>query len=143
MWAEGRLKLEPWLAARINHDEVKLFPNSQVTTCKELAGGALEVELSTGEVITIDQVILATGYKVDVGKIPMLATGQHFSETRSQERLSRAGRAFSEQHSGPVLHEHVCDAGLRAVLRFHRFGARIGNADRRSSYPKSKVPIIE
>ena len=73
LWAEGRLKLEPWLAARINHDNVKLFPNSQVISCRELPDGALEVGLSNSEVLTVDQVILATGYKVDVSRIPLLA----------------------------------------------------------------------
>jgi hypothetical protein len=73
MWAEGRLKLEPWLAARITDGKVNLFPDSQVTTCRELAGGALEVGLSSGERLTVDDVILATGYKVDVGRIPLLA----------------------------------------------------------------------
>ena len=75
MWAEGRQKLEPWLVARIAEAKVNLLPNSQVTTCKELPGGALEVGLSTGDALTVDQVILATGYKVDVGQIPLLAKG--------------------------------------------------------------------
>ena len=75
LWAEGRLKLEPWLAARISDGKVKLYPNSWVTTCEELADGALEVGLSTGEALTVDQVILATGYKVDVDQIPLLAEG--------------------------------------------------------------------
>jgi FAD-dependent urate hydroxylase len=93
MWAEGRLKLEPWLAARINHDGVKLFPNSQVTTCRELSGGVLDVGLSFGEVLTIDQVILATGYKVDVGKMPLLAKGNILPE-------------LEVRNGFPVLDEH-------------------------------------
>ena len=75
MWAEGRLKLEPWLAARITNDRVSLFPNTHVTACKELPGGELEVKLSTGTALVVDHVILATGYKVDVGQIPLLAEG--------------------------------------------------------------------
>jgi cation diffusion facilitator CzcD-associated flavoprotein CzcO len=74
MWGEGRLKLEPWLAVRINHDGVRLHSNSQVTTCRN-STEALEVELSNGEVLAIDQVVFATGYKVDVGRIPLLANG--------------------------------------------------------------------
>ena len=75
MWAEGRLKLEPWLAARVAGGKVNLFPDSRVTACGESAGGALEVGLSSGEALTVDEVILATGYKVDVGRIPLLASG--------------------------------------------------------------------
>jgi thioredoxin reductase len=75
MWAEGRLKLEPWLAGRIAGGKVNLFPDSQVTTCGESAGGALEVGLSSGEALTVDEVILATGYKVDLSRVPLLARG--------------------------------------------------------------------
>lgn len=92
MWGEGRLKLEPWLAARINHDGVKLHPNSQVTKCKS-SSDALEVELSNGEVLAIDQVVLATGYKVDVGKIPLLVNGNIL-------------RKLEVKNGFPVLDEH-------------------------------------
>jgi FAD-dependent urate hydroxylase len=35
LWTEGRLKLEPWLAARITTDAIKVFPQSRVTGCDE------------------------------------------------------------------------------------------------------------
>jgi cation diffusion facilitator CzcD-associated flavoprotein CzcO len=92
-WAEGRLKLEPWLTARLADDNINLFPQSEVTTCKELSGGDLEIQLSNGAKLAIDQVVLATGYKVDVGRIPFLAKGNIL------ERL--------EVRNGfPVLDEH-------------------------------------
>ena len=75
MWAEGRLKLEPWLAGRIAGGGVNLFPDSRVTSCRESAGGALEVGLSSGQALTVDEVILATGYKVDLSRVPLLARG--------------------------------------------------------------------
>jgi FAD-dependent urate hydroxylase len=84
MWAEGRLKLEPWLAARITNNETRLFPESQVTTCKELPGGELEVTLSSGASLEVDHVILATGYKVDVNRIPLLATGNILKRLQTQ-----------------------------------------------------------
>ena len=33
-WNEGRLKLEPWLAGRIEHPNIKLHPRTQVTGVK-------------------------------------------------------------------------------------------------------------
>jgi FAD-dependent urate hydroxylase len=75
LWVEGRLKVEPWLAARVANDKVKLFPQTHVTACKELPGGELEVGLSSGTALAVDHVILATGYKVDVCQIPLLANG--------------------------------------------------------------------
>jgi cation diffusion facilitator CzcD-associated flavoprotein CzcO len=74
MWAEGRLKLEPWLAARISRDAIKLFPQSHVTGCKELPNGELQVSLDCATIV-VDQIILATGYKVNVAQVPLLAEG--------------------------------------------------------------------
>src|SRR5262245_4926877 len=73
-WAEGRLKLEPWLAKRISKNTIRLLPQSQVTACKERPGRELEVTVD-GYSFLVDQVILATGYKVNVGQIPFLASG--------------------------------------------------------------------
>jgi cation diffusion facilitator CzcD-associated flavoprotein CzcO len=72
-WAEGRLKLEPWLEPRIRKDGVRLWPNANVVACERLADNALKLTLDSGGAIVVDQVILATGYKVDVGRIPFLA----------------------------------------------------------------------
>jgi cation diffusion facilitator CzcD-associated flavoprotein CzcO len=33
-WAEGRLKLEPWLKPRIEHDTVQIWPTSQPVACR-------------------------------------------------------------------------------------------------------------
>lgn len=72
MWGEGRLKLEPWLAKRITQERIHLFPETQVTDCRELSGGELEVTLNDGTTFVVDQIILATGYKVNVNQIPFL-----------------------------------------------------------------------
>ena len=74
-WAEGRLRLEPWLAPRITNDRTTLFPESEIVACDELPDGSLGVRLSTGDTLNVDHVILATGYKVDVSRIPFLSEG--------------------------------------------------------------------
>ncbi len=79
LWAEGRLKLEPWLASRIAHDRIRLFPRTQPTRCRQQPDGGLAVTLSDGTTLAVDQVVMATGYKVDVGRVPMLATGNLLS----------------------------------------------------------------
>lgn len=73
MWAEGRLKLEPWLAPRIQRDGISLWPERQLAGCTELPSGELLVELDSGDQLTVDQVIFATGYQVDLSRIPLLA----------------------------------------------------------------------
>jgi cation diffusion facilitator CzcD-associated flavoprotein CzcO len=74
-WVEGRLKLEPWLAPRIDHETVTLWPRTEMAGCSPQADGALAITLSNGETIAVDDVIFATGYKVDMARLPLLATG--------------------------------------------------------------------
>ena len=74
LWAEGRLKVEPWLEARLNNDRVRVLPRTEVVKCVE-DDNELNVTLSNGETITCDQIVLATGYKVDITRLPILAAG--------------------------------------------------------------------
>ena len=92
LWAEGRLKLEPWLAARLTKDAIKLFPESQVTGCRELPSSELEVSLN-GSTLTVDQIILATGYKVNLEKVPLLAQGNILTDLETRNGF-------------PILDEH-------------------------------------
>jgi len=73
LWAEGRLKLEPWLAPRLNDARLHVWAETQLVSCIELPNGELEATLSNGETISIDQVVLATGYKVDIWRLPILS----------------------------------------------------------------------
>jgi FAD-dependent urate hydroxylase len=72
LWAEGRLKIEPWLKARISNGRVKLWPKTRIEDCRESAAGDLAVRLDNGEKIAVDLIVLATGYKVAFGQIPFL-----------------------------------------------------------------------
>ena len=72
-WAEGRLKLEPWLAPRLEKPFVHRWPNSSVTACAEHPDGEIEARLSTGERLAVDHVVLATGYKPDMREVPYLS----------------------------------------------------------------------
>jgi len=73
MWAEGRLKLEPWLAPRLKPERVRIWPETQLVSCAERDNGELVVVLSNGETVHIDQIVLATGYKVDITRLPILS----------------------------------------------------------------------
>ena len=75
MWAEGRLKLEPWLGPRLQNDRVHVWPRTEVLSCREQGDGALQVELSSGGTVIVDQIVLATGYKVNIAQLPVLASG--------------------------------------------------------------------
>lgn len=75
MWAEGRLKLETWLGPRVQNDRVHIWPHTEILRCNEQHDGALRVELSNGETVVVDHIILATGYKVNIAQLPVLASG--------------------------------------------------------------------
>ncbi len=74
-WAEGRLKIEPWLAPRILVDGINLWPNTRITGCDTAPGKDLKIKLDNDETLAVDQVIFATGYRVDLNRIPFLAAG--------------------------------------------------------------------
>jgi cation diffusion facilitator CzcD-associated flavoprotein CzcO len=75
MYAEGRGKLEPWLEARVRADGIRVWPRARVVGCETGYDGALRVALDTGDRLAVDHVVLATGYKADLAKIPFLAAG--------------------------------------------------------------------
>jgi thioredoxin reductase len=60
-WEVGRLTLEPWLAPRIK--AVHVHANTHVLT---------PGRLSDGTKLSPDRVVLATGYKADLGQVPYL-----------------------------------------------------------------------
>jgi len=70
-WRVGRLQLEPWLAGRVQRKDIRLWPNSRVVKwCPSDAG--IDAQLDGGEKILADQMILATGYRVDLSKVKYL-----------------------------------------------------------------------
>jgi len=73
-WREGRLKLEPWLGERLRHPVITIRPNTRVVGCEEMPPG-LRVALEGGEQIDVDHVLCATGYQVDLARVPFLAAG--------------------------------------------------------------------
>jgi cation diffusion facilitator CzcD-associated flavoprotein CzcO len=71
-WAEGRLKLEPWLSPRLARPEIRRWPHATVTDSGERPGGGITARLSHGETLHADHVILATGYEADLARVPFL-----------------------------------------------------------------------
>lgn len=84
LWAEGRLKLEPWLGPRLENHRVHVWPRTEVLSSRESENGELEVELSNGETILVDHIILATGYKVNVAQLPVLASGNILAKLKTR-----------------------------------------------------------
>ncbi len=74
-WIEDSQKLEPWLLPRIDRENIKIWPLSNVVKCDESNSGQYKVHLDNGRRLEVDHIILATGYKVDINKIPFLSSG--------------------------------------------------------------------
>ncbi len=68
LWAEGRLKVEPWLEPRVMKAAITLWPKTQVVAVGERPNDALAVRLDNGRTLTVDSIILATGYKVKIDR---------------------------------------------------------------------------
>jgi FAD-dependent urate hydroxylase len=84
MWGEGRLKVEPWLAPRLASDAVTISPHTRLIGCSELPSGELSVRLDDGQSFGVDHIILATGYKVQLERIPLLTQGNLLPELETR-----------------------------------------------------------
>ncbi len=93
MWVEGRMKVEPWLEDRLRGDDVRVWPRTQLADVVDGVDGGIEVRLDDGQSAVVDHVIFATGYKVDMSRIPLLAEGNLLNEVETSNGY-------------PVLDEH-------------------------------------
>lgn len=76
LWSEGRLKIEPWLEPRLRDAPVSLWPNATICRAEVAADDTMAIELTSGARFHADHVILATGYKVDIHRVPFLSSGR-------------------------------------------------------------------
>lgn len=88
-WEEGRLKLEPWLGPRVQADGVSLWPERSPVACELTRDQELDIELDGGERLTVDHVILATGYRVRIERLPYLAAGNLLSRIGTDDGAPR------------------------------------------------------
>ncbi len=93
LWSEGRLKVEPWLERRIHQSGVFVWPQTRVEHCTELPDGTVAVTFDDDTTVLVDQIVLATGYKVQIDRVPFLAHGNIL-------------RQLATRNGFPVLDEH-------------------------------------
>jgi len=74
-FGEGRLKMEPWLKPRLDHDSIHILPDTEINEIILSDNEELKVNFNYGDHISIDHVILATGYKVNIKDVPFLNNG--------------------------------------------------------------------
>jgi len=72
-WEVGRLTLEHWLVPRLRPDVVHRHPECAVTEVTlAAADAAARLTLSDGDVLDVDHVVFASGYRPDVARVPYL-----------------------------------------------------------------------
>jgi len=84
LWAEGRLKIEPWLEPRLQDDRLHIWPHTELVNCEQQASNELYASLSNGESVCVDNIVLATGYKVNITQLPYLAAGEVLEELETR-----------------------------------------------------------
>jgi cation diffusion facilitator CzcD-associated flavoprotein CzcO len=93
LWSEGRLKIEPWLEPRLQDGRLHVWPHTELVGCGQQDDDALVVQLSNGERVVVDKIVLATGYKVDIARLPYLRAGNLLDE-------------LATRNGFPVLDDH-------------------------------------
>jgi len=70
-WRVGRLTLEPWLTPRLDPGVVTSRPRTEVVAVSA-SPQDVRLTLSDGEVLAVDHVVAASGYRADLGAVPYL-----------------------------------------------------------------------
>jgi thioredoxin reductase len=71
-WKVGRLTLEHWLTPRLDRAVVRSRPNTLVTAVDATGPGVVRLALSDGDLLEVDHVIAASGYRADLTAVPYL-----------------------------------------------------------------------
>jgi FAD-dependent urate hydroxylase len=71
-WQVGRLSLEWWLTPRLADKRIRSWSGTDVVETAVGDGDTVAVVLSSGERLTFDRLVFATGYKVDLLRVPYL-----------------------------------------------------------------------
>lgn len=114
-WVEGRQKIEPWLESRIQTPAIRLWPRTSITQCMTSPAGDLAVTLDGGASVSVDIILLATGYRVEVRNLSYLDQASILANLRTAD-------------GSPVLDDHFQTSlpglfitGLPAVRDFGPF----------------------
>jgi cation diffusion facilitator CzcD-associated flavoprotein CzcO len=72
-WDVGRLTLEHWLVPRLTESVVHRHPGTEVVAVEVSDDGPVRLTLADGDVLEVDHVVFASGFKADLARVPYLA----------------------------------------------------------------------
>ena len=94
---------EPWLRRRIDGPSIRRWPNRRVLGYRKLATGDIEVLLTGGTRLVVDRIILATGYRADMTKVPYLAASGLVRDLRLRDGFPILAEDFQASVPGLFL----------------------------------------
>jgi FAD-dependent urate hydroxylase len=97
-WEVGRLTLEWWLTPRLQGDRIRRRPATSVVTASANGTAGARVHLSDGTDLDVDRIVLATGYRCDLARVPYL--GEVLPYVATAEGFPRLDEAFQTSISG-------------------------------------------
>jgi FAD-dependent urate hydroxylase len=100
-WEVGRLTLEWWLTPRLASKTIHRWPGTEVVHAEANSASELQIGLSNGEKLLMDQVIFACGYRADLPRVPYLAGV--LDRVRMADGFSALDEAFQTSLSGLYL----------------------------------------
>ncbi len=117
-WAEGRLKLEPWLAPRIDKPFVHLWPHTNIKSCQQLADSRVALELDNLTQLTCDFIILATGYQVDLSRVGFLKDGDLLDDIERHNGAPALGEDLQSSVNGLYFSSMAATADFGPFFAF-------------------------
>jgi len=145
--AEGRLKVELWLKERVSNGRVKLWPKTRVENCCELSSGDLAVWMDNGQKITVDRIVLATGYKVDFRQVPFLQGSKILDRLNIQDGFPELDEHFQSSVRGMFITSMLATQLFGPFFAFTiaaRVSARlIGRAIFAEAHSRAEPPLAK
>jgi cation diffusion facilitator CzcD-associated flavoprotein CzcO len=71
-WAVGRLTLEAWLDARVHQPNIHIHEKTAIAQVTPRGDRTYNILLDDGARFNVDHIILATGYRPDIRRVPFL-----------------------------------------------------------------------
>jgi FAD-dependent urate hydroxylase len=72
-WEVGRLTLEYWLTPRLQWEGIHRWPGTEVVEITPGDDAPLRVRLSNSTRLAVDRIVFASGFRVDLTKVPYLS----------------------------------------------------------------------
>ncbi len=117
-WQEGRLKLEPWLKELDQYEDIDVYEQTNVCSAHITKDGNIEAMLSNGTNLKADHLLFATGYKVDLQRVPFLKNGNILDKLATNNGFPKLRSKFQSVLTGLYFTSLPATADFGAFFGF-------------------------